>query len=193
MPRPDVKLTGKTVLSDAWSRLTRYAFEIERHDGTWQHLVREVNDHGHAAAILLVNRRLGTVVLTRQFRLPVHLEGDESEVLEVCAGLLDGDTPESCAEREAAEETGYRVHRLQHVMDVYASPGALTEKLHLFIGEYDRGDTVSDGGGLAHEGEDIEVVEMPFAETLQMIERGEIIDAKTVLLLQHAALKGLFD
>lgn len=188
-----IKIVGRTVLSRNWGTLSKIDFDIGRRDGTSQHLSREVYDRGDAAAILLYNRHKGTVVLTRQFRLPVHLEGEDGWVIEACAGLLEGDDPETCARKEAIEETGYRVTRLQHACDVYPSPGSVKEKLHLFVAEYDPADRASDGGGLAHEGEDIEVLELPFYAALAMVRSGDIKDAKTVLLLHWAALNGLFE
>jgi nudix-type nucleoside diphosphatase (YffH/AdpP family) len=193
LTRANVKITAETLLSDNWAKVRRYEIDIERRDGVWQHQVRETYDRGNAAAILLFNRARRSVILVRQFRLPVHIEGDDSMVLEVCAGLLDGDDPADCALREAGEETGYRVHRMRHALDTWPSPGAIVEKIHLFVGEYEPGDTVSAGGGLEHEGEDIEVVELAFEDALAMIETGTITDAKTVMLLQYAALKRLFD
>jgi nudix-type nucleoside diphosphatase (YffH/AdpP family) len=193
LPRANITITANTLLSDGWARLRRYELDVERRDGSWDHQVRETFDRGNAAAILLFNRARRTVVLVRQFRLPVHLEGDDSMLLEVCAGLLDGDLPADCAIREAGEETGYRVHRLAHALDTYPSPGAIVEKIHLFVGEYEPGDKVSAGGGLAHEGEDIEVVELAFEDALAMIRAGTITDAKTIMLLQFAAIERLFD
>jgi len=187
-----VRILGRTLLSDNWGRLTKYEFDLKRRDGQWQKQVREVYDRGHAAVILLIDPARGTVILTRQFRFPVHLEGDNPMLIEACAGLLDGDDPETCARKEAAEETGYRVGAVTHLFDSYMSPGSVNEKLSFFIGTYSPDARVSDGGGLAHEGEDIEVMELPFATALEMVRSGEIVDAKTIMLIQHAALAGLF-
>jgi len=188
----NVKVLSETVLAKQWGTLSRAEIELQRRDGTWQAQAREVYDHGNAAAVLLCNPDSGMVVLTRQFRYPVHRNGDPAWLLEACAGLLDGDTPEDCARRESEEETGYRPHRLAFAFAAYASPGSLTEKLYGFIGYYDETARVSAGGGLDHEGEDIEVLEMPFATAMAMLANGEIGDAKTVMLLQHAALTGVF-
>lgn len=188
-----INIVRRTILSENWGTLTKVDFDIDRSDGTTQHLSREIYDRGNAAAILLYDPERGTVILTRQFRLPVHLEGAGGWVIEACAGLLDGDDPETCARKEALEETGYRVRALVHAFDIWPSPGSVKEKLHLFAGRYDPADRVAAGGGLAHEGEDIEVLELPFAAALGMIRSGEITDAKTMLLLQWAALDGLFD
>lgn len=187
-----VRITSRKLLSDNWGKLTKYEFELRRRDGHWQPQVREVYDRGHAAVILLVDPDRGTVILTRQFRFPVHLEGDNPMLIEASAGLLDGDDPETRARKEAAEETGYRAGTVTHLFDSYMSPGSVNEKLSFFIGTYSPNDRVSDGGGLEHEGEDIEVMELPFATALEMVRSGEIIDAKTIMLIQHAALVGLF-
>lgn len=155
-------------------------------------LKREVYDHGHAAAILLYNPTRQTVLLVRQFRVPALLGGDGGALIEVCAGLLDGHAPEECARQEAVEETGHRPRSITHVFDAYLSPGSLSEKLHCFVGDYDEDTRVSSGGGIAAEGEEIEVLELPFERAYGMIASGEIIDAKTIMLLQHARLAGVF-
>jgi len=147
------------------------------------------NDRGNGAALLLFDPRRRTVVLTRQFRLPAFLNGSADGMLvEACAGLLDGEDPETCIRREAEEETGYRVRQPRKVFEAYMSPGSVTEKLHFFVAEYEPQDRIRDGGGLAHEGEDIEVIEIPLAEALAGIASGAIQDGKTVMLLQHVAL-----
>jgi nudix-type nucleoside diphosphatase (YffH/AdpP family) len=187
-----IEIVGERTLLNGWSTVSEVTLSLPRRDGSRQQIVREVSDHGSAAAILLCDPARGTVVLVRQFRYPPHVNGDAAWLIEACAGLLDGDTPETCARREAEEETGYRPTRLAHAFDAYASPGALTEKISCFIGFYDADARVSDGGGLAHEGEDIEVLEMPFAAAYGLIAAGGIVDAKTIMLLQHAALAGIF-
>jgi GDP-mannose pyrophosphatase NudK len=189
--RDGVKIVEEQLLSANWGRLTRYVIEVRRRDGTWQRQLREVYDRGNAATILLYDPRRGTVILTRQFRFPVAIEGDDPALIEACAGLLDGDDPETCARREAEEETGYRVGEVTHLFDSYMSPGSVKEKLSFFLGTYDERARVSDGGGLAHEGEDIEVLEMPLEAALEMVRTGEIADAKTIMLLQHVALSGV--
>ena len=186
----DFRILSDELLSDNWGTLTKYTFELRQRDGATRRHVREVYNRGHAAVILLCNPAANTVVLCRQFRLPVHLSGDDGWLIEACAGLLDGDDPETCARKEAEEETGYRPHTVRHAYDSYMSPGSVTEKLSFFIGEYDPSSKISTGGGLAHEGEDIEVIEIAFPEAMAMIARGEIIDAKTIMILQHAALSG---
>jgi nudix-type nucleoside diphosphatase (YffH/AdpP family) len=190
--RERVRIVDKELLSDNWGTLTKYKIEYQRRDGAWQPQLREVYDRGNAAVILLVDPGRGTVILTRQFRFPIYLNGDDPGSIEACAGLLEGDDPETCARKEAEEESGYRVGNVTHLFDAYMSPGSVTEKLSFFIGTYDPSHRVSEGGGLEHEGEDIEVMELPFGTAQQMMRSGEITDAKTIMLLQHAALSGMF-
>lgn len=189
--RDDVKVVGEELLSDNWGKLRRYIIEVRRRNGQWQRQLREVYDRGHAAVILLCDPERGTVILVRQFRFPVHLSGDDPYLIEACAGLLEGDAPEACARKEAEEETGIRPTSVRHLFDAYMSPGSVTEKLSFFMGTYDPAARVSAGGGLEDEGEDIEILEMPFETALAMARSGEIVDAKTILLLQHVALNGL--
>jgi nudix-type nucleoside diphosphatase (YffH/AdpP family) len=186
--RDRVRIVGEEVLSRNWGLLKRTSFDFRRRDGTWQRQVRETYDRGPAAAILLHNPAAGTVVLVRQFRFPLFAQGKDGWLLEVCAGLLDGDTPEACARREAEEECGYRVSGIRHAFDTEMSPGSVIETISCFVGVYDAQSRVSDGGGLVAEGEDIEVVELGLAAALQMIDDGELTDAKTILLLQWLAL-----
>jgi GDP-mannose pyrophosphatase NudK len=185
-----VRNRTETVLARNWGSLADHSFDFRRSDGTWQTLRREVYDHGHAAAVLLIDPKARMVTLVRQFRLPPGLSGDNPMVLEACAGLLDGDDPETCARKEAMEETGIVIETLIPAFSAYASPGSVTEKLHCFIGLYDGTAARAIGGGLHHEGEDIEVVEMDFDAVRQAMREGRIIDLKTVALLSHAALEG---
>lgn len=190
--REKVRLISSELLSDNWAEVKKSTFELQRRDGSWQRQVRETYDCGHGAAVLLYNLARRTVILTRQFRFPAWFNGDANPwLVEVPAGKLDGDDPLTCAKKEAEEETGYRVHDLTEVAVVYASPGSVTEKLWLYVGQYEPGSRISAGGGLEQEGEDIETLELPFTEALAMLDRGEIADAKTIILLQHAALRGL--
>lgn len=185
-----VRIVRKEVLSDNWYILTKVTFEYTRKDGTLETQVREVYDRGNGSAILLYNRQKKTVIVTQQFRLPTYLNGNESGMMiEVCAGLLDEDNPEECIRRETEEETGYKVRDVTKVMQVYTSPGSVTEILHLFTAEYSSDMKVSEGGGI--EQENIEVIEIPFDDAYAMISEGKINDAKTILLLQYAKLHGL--
>ncbi|MBL8598408.1 MAG: NUDIX domain-containing protein [Devosia sp.] len=179
-----------TTLSDRWGLVQRHEFEFRRRNGEWQHQIRETYDRGDGAAVLLCDRADGAVILIRQFRYPAFYRGESPYLIEVCAGKLEGDDPETCARREAEEETGYRVGELIKAFDCFMSPGSVTERLTLYVGFVDS-PAGGAGGGLHHEGEDIEVLRLPFARAMAMIESGEIADAKTLLLLQYAALKRL--
>ena len=186
-----VRVLGEQVLSDNWGLVKKTTIELKRRNGEWQRQVRETYDRGDGAGVLLYNRAQRTVILTRQFRFPVFAHGEAGYLIEVVAGKLDGDHPVTTARKEAEEESGYRVHDVELVMSVYMSPGSVTEKLSLFLAEYDAGSKVSSGGGLEDEGEDIEVLELGIDQALRMIETGEIADAKTIMLLQHVRLKGI--
>jgi nudix-type nucleoside diphosphatase (YffH/AdpP family) len=167
-------------------------FDKTRKSGQQVTQVREVYDRGNGAAILLYNRTAGSVILTRQFRMPTFLNGNGTGMLiECCAGLLDRDNPEEAIRRETEEETGYKVRAVEKVLEAYMSPGSVTEILYLFVAEYTKEMKVSEGGGLEEEEEDIEVLEMPYAQALQMVRTGEIKDGKTILLLQYAELNRL--
>lgn len=180
------------LLSDNWYVLRKHTYEFQQRDGTWVTQVREAYDRGNGAAILLYNRERGQVLLTRQFRLPTYVNGNaDGMMIEVCAGVLDEHDPADCVRRETEEETGYRIAHVTLVMEAYMSPGAVTEKLFLFVGEYADDQKVGEGGGLAEETEDIALLEMTLDEALQQVKTGQIQDAKTILLLQYAKLEGL--
>ncbi|MBN3861958.1 NUDIX domain-containing protein [Pseudomonas frederiksbergensis] len=187
-----VNIIESQVLSHNWYLLKKITFDYLRNNGDWQRQSREVYDRGNGAAILLFNREKKTVVLTRQFRLPVFVNGHDGLLIEVAAGLLEGAAPEERIRAEAEEETGYRVHHVQKVFESYMSPGSVTEKLHFFIAEYDASSKVSEGGGLEEETEELEVLEWKFDDALAAFYRGEICDAKTIMLLQYAAMKNIF-
>ena len=192
MKNPIIKIQKTELLSNNWYVLNKVTFDYQKNDNSWITQKREVYDRGNGAAILLYNSAQKTVILTRQFRLPSYLNGNKTGMMiEVCAGLLDQDHPEQCIIRETEEETGYRITKVEKIMETYMSPGAVTEILHLFVGEYDASMKVSEGGGLEHEQENIEVLEMSYDEAYAMIASGEIKDAKTILLLQHAKIKSL--
>ena len=184
-----VNIVDTQVLSHDWYLLKKITFDYHRNNGEWQRQTREVYDRGNGAAILLFNREKRTVVLTRQFRLPVFVNGHDGLLIEVAAGLLEGAAPEQRIRDEAEEETGYRVHEVKKVFEAYMSPGSVTERLHFFAAPYRRGDVVPGArAGLADEGEDIEVLELGFDDALERI-GGDIVDAKTIMLLQWVALQ----
>ena len=176
------------LLSDNKYVLKVTTFDWRRNDGEWQRQARETYDRGNGAALLPYHRKQRTVVLVRQFRYPAFVNGYDDLLIEAAAGMLDNASPEARIRAEAEEETGYRLHDVHKVFEAFMSPGAVTEKLHFFVAEYEPEMRVSAGGGLAHEGEDIEVLELSIDEALAMIADGRIIDAKTIMLLQYAAL-----
>jgi nudix-type nucleoside diphosphatase (YffH/AdpP family) len=190
-----VRVREVRLLSDDWYVLKKTTFDYQRRDGAWQTQTRETYDRGNGAAILLYNVARGTVVLTRQFRFPAYVNGvADGMMIEACAGMLDESSPEECIRKEIAEETGYRVGSVRKLFEAFSSPGAVTERMHFFAAEYDPDSRpasgVGSGGGLVAEGEDIEVLEMPFGEALRLIETGGIQDAKTIVLLLYAKAKG---
>ena len=192
MNNPKIKIKQTELLSDNWYLLNKVTFDFLRKDGVWITQKREVYDRGNGAAILLYNSQQKTIILTRQFRLPAYLNGNKTGMMiEVCAGLLDQDHPEQCIIRETEEETGYRIKSVQKIMETFMSPGAVTEILHLYVGEYDASMKVHEGGGLEHEQEEIEVIEMAFEEAYELIATGGIKDAKTIILLQYAKINEL--
>ncbi|KPC54175.1 NUDIX domain-containing protein [Amantichitinum ursilacus] len=186
-----VRIIETRVLSDDWYVLKKTTFDFLRRDGVWQRQSRETYDRGNGATILLFNPQQKTVVLTRQFRLPVFVNGHDGMLIEAAAGLLDNASPEARIRAEVEEETGYRVGEVHKVFEAYMSPGSVTEKLHFFIAEYTADTRIHHGGGVEAEGEDLEVIEMTLADALAAITRGEIVDGKTIMLLQHLALRGL--
>jgi nudix-type nucleoside diphosphatase (YffH/AdpP family) len=189
-----LRIRAIEILSKNWYLLRRVDFDYRRRAGDWQALSREVYDRGNGATILLYNRARRTVILTRQFRIPILFNDHPTGMLlETPAGLLDADAPADCIRREVEEETGYRVENVRPIFNAFMSPGSVTERLHFFTAEYQPGDKVSDGGGDADEGEDIDVLEVNFEDALAMIGRGEIADGKTILLLYHAALHRLLE
>lgn len=188
----DVQILESKILSDNWYILKKVTYSFTDTDGTRKTHVREAYDRGNGAAILLYNQEQGTVILTRQFRLPTFINGNaDGMMIEVCAGLLDTDNPEDCIRRETEEETGYQVKEVRKVMEAYMSPGSVTEILYLFVAEYNKQMKLHDGGGLEHEQENIEVLEMTLDKAMQLVAHGEIKDAKTIMLLQYARLNHL--
>lgn len=194
MDNNHIRNIKKELLSDNWYTLNKYSFEYQKQDGSWEEQHREAYDRGNGAGILLYNQEKETVILTRQFRMPTYVNGnDDGMMIEVCAGLLDGDNPEDCIRKETEEETGYKIQNVQRVMETYMSPGSVTEILYLFVGAYEDKMKVGEGGGVDHETENIEVLEISFKKALEMIEAKEIKDAKTILLLQWAQINQLFN
>jgi len=190
---PRVRVTDVRLLSDNWYRLHTTTFDYLSDDGVWTSQSRETYDRGNGATILLYDAERRTVLLTSQFRYPVYVNGHpDGMLLETAAGLLDDDDPETAIRREAIEETGHEVGEVTHVFDVYMSPGSVTERLHFFAAPYSAQTRASAGGGLAHEGEHITVVELGIDDALAMIEDGHIVDAKTIMLLQWSVLRGPF-
>ena len=192
MKNPRIKILKTELLSDSWYVLNKITLDYQKNDNSWETQIREVYDRGNGAVILLYNSNKKTVVLTKQFRLPTFLNGNETGIMiEACAGLLDKDNPEECIIRETEEETGYRLSKVKKVFETYMSPGSVTEILYFFIGEYTAAMKVSDGGGIATEHENIDVLEFSFEKAYNMIASGEIKDAKTVMLLQYAKINNL--
>ncbi len=187
-----VKNLTTTVLSNNWYKLYKVTYDFLKSNGTWQSQTREAYDRGNGATILLYNRQQKTVILTRQFRLPSFINGNpDGMLIEACAGLLDKDNPEDCIKKETEEETGYKITDAKKIFEAYMSPGSVTEILYFFVAEYTAAQKAHDGGGLEHEQEDIEVLEITLDKAMQMINDGEIKDGKTIMLLQYARLNGL--
>jgi len=192
MKNPNITLLNTEILSDNWYTLNKVTYSVLKKDGTTETQSREAYDRGNGAVILLYNTDSNTVILTRQFRLPTYINGNSTGMLiEACAGLLDNDNPEDCIKRETEEETGYKISKVEKIFEAYMSPGSVTEILYFFIAEYSNEMKINDGGGLEEEGENIEVLELSFEESLKMIDTGEIKDAKTIMLLQHLRIKGI--
>ncbi|ARV07895.1 GDP-mannose pyrophosphatase [Polaribacter sp. SA4-10] len=189
-----IKNIKKTLLSNNYYTLNKLNFDYQMPDGSWVNQMREVYERGHGAGILLYNSTKKTVILIKQFRMPTYLhDNKDGFLIEIAAGLLDTDNPEQCIIRETLEETGIQLKTVKKVYEGYSSPGVLTEKMHFFVGEYTDDMKVSEGGGLASETEDIEVLEIPFTEAIRMLENGEIIDTRTIVLLQYAQIHKLVE
>ena len=192
MNNSKVKIKSVKNLSNDWYTLDKVNFDYQIKNGSWQNQNRESYDRGDGACILLFNAEEKKVILTKQFRMPSYLNGNEDGMMiEVCAGLLDKDDPLTCIKKEAEEETGYKILEPQKVFELYSTPGAVTEKIHYFIAEYSRNMKISEGGGLEEESEEIEVLETDFNKAIEMISTGEICDAKTIILLQYAQINKL--
>lgn len=189
----NVKNISHKTLSKAWATLTEISYDYKFKDGTWKRVSRESYDRGHGTGVLLYNIEKQTVILTRQFRMPIYYTNKhEAMSIEVCAGAIDqNESAESTIIREVEEEVGYRVKHVKKVMESYMSPGALTEKMYLFVAEYSDAMKINEGGGLESENEEIEVLELPFLEAIKMMQSGDIQDAKTIMLLQYAQIHKL--
>lgn len=188
-----IRNINKTLLSNNWYTLNKYSFEYQKPNGDWVRQEREAYDRGNGSTILLYNSIKGTVILTRQFRLPTYVNGNSDGMLiETCAGLLDKDNAEDCIKKEAEEEAGYKIDKVTKIFEAYMSPGSVTEIIYFFIAEYNDAMKVSEGGGLEHEQENIQVLELDFNNAYSMIKSGEIMDGKTIMLLQYAKLNNLF-
>ena len=188
----NIKIRSTTPLSHNWGKLDQVKFDFRLKDGSWQEQTREIYNRGNGAVILLYNKEKGTVVLTRQLRIPTWFNGNpDGMMIEACAGMLDENDPEECIRRETQEETGYELSEVKKIMEVYMSPGSVTEILYFFTGCYSDTMKKGKGGGVEGEHENIEVLEMPFDKAMQLITNGEIKDAKTIMLLQYAKINGL--
>jgi len=192
MQEPNISIEKTEILSDNWYTLKKVTFNIKKQNGETETQSREAYDRGNGAVILLYNTSLKKVILTRQFRLPTYINGNtDGMLIEACAGLLDDNNPEDCIRKETEEETGYKISKVEKIFEAYMSPGSVTEILYFFIAEYSDEMKINKGGGLEEEGENIEVLELDFNETLSMIDKGEIKDAKTIMLLQYLRLKNI--
>lgn len=187
-----VKILNTEILSDNWYTLRKITYDYRESDGSWKKYHREAYDRGNGATILLYNKEQKMVILTKQFRLPTFINGNETGMLiEACAGLLDKDNAEDCIRRETEEETGYVISDVRKIFEAYMSPGSVTEMLYFFVAEYSKDMKAHEGGGVKHEQENIEVLEMNIQQAMSMIDKGEIKDGKTIILLQYAKLNNL--
>lgn len=181
------------ILSKAWATLYEIEYDYQFKNGSWKRISRESYDRGNGTAILLYNKEKGTVILTKQFRMPSY-ENDKKDgmSIEACAGAIDkNESPETTIIREVEEEVGYRIKEAKQILQAYTSPGVITEKMYFFIAAYDDVMKINEGGGVENENEEIEVLELPFSDTLNMMESGEIQDTKTIILLQYAQINKL--
>jgi len=192
MSNSNVKINSVKNLSNDWYTLDKVNFDFRTKNGEWQNQNRESYNRGDGAAILVYNPIKKTVILTKQFRMPTYLNGNSNGMLiEVCAGLLDENDPLTCIINEVEEEIGYEIKNPTKIFELYSSPGAVTEIIHYFIAEVNDTMKINEGGGLASETEEIEVLELSFEKAFAMISTGEIQDAKTIILLQYAQLNKL--
>jgi GDP-mannose pyrophosphatase NudK len=188
----DAKILNEELLADHRFKLTHTTIEVTEADGTKRELRHEVYHYKHAAALLLYDPARRVVMLVSQFRVGGYLGGAAQPMIEVCAGMLDGDEPETCVIREALEETGIKIVSARHVFDAYTSPGGTTEMIACFVAPYGESDRIGPGGGVDAD-EHIALLEPALEEAIAMIERGEISDAKTIALLYYAKAERLLD
>ncbi len=190
---PKLKNINTTILSKEWATLNRVDYDFQFKDGSWKRISRESYDRGDGTCILLYNVEKNTVILTKQFRMPAYINNkNDGMSIEVCAGAMDkNEDAETCIIREVEEEVGYKIKEATKVLEAYTSPGAVTEKMYLFIAAYTDAMKINEGGGLESENEEIEVLEVPFSKAVEMINNQEIIDAKTIMLLQYAQINKL--
>lgn len=187
-----VNITENKLLSDNWYVLRRYTYDYLGRDGQWTTQQREAYDRGNGATILLHNPQTGTVILTRQFRLPTYVNGNPSGMLiEACAGLLDNDHPDDAIRRETEEETGFRIKSVEKIMEAYMSPGSVTEKLFFYLADYSADTERLLGGGI--DDEEIDILEMPLTQAMALVRTGDIMDGKTIMLLQYLQLRQLMN
>jgi GDP-mannose pyrophosphatase NudK len=188
-----IKIRHEKILSDEHYVLKRVEFDIQKKNGQWETQKREVYDHGNAVTVLLYNKETRNILLTKQFRIATYVNGNSGGMLlETPAGLLEGnESPEDAMLREIKEETGYAVSSVQKIFEAYTSAGSLTERVYFYVAPYSKEQKVAKGGGLEEEGEELDVIELSLDKLVQMIENGEIVDAKTILLVQYAQLKNL--
>jgi GDP-mannose pyrophosphatase NudK len=185
-----IRIEKEEVLSDNWYILKKITFDYRKKNGNWIKQEREAYDRGNGATILLYNKEQQTVILTKQFRLPTYVNGnDDGMLIESCAGLLDNDSPEVAIRRETEEETGFIIDNVEKVFEAYMSPGSVTEKLFFYIAEYSRKTQRNEGGGI--EEEEIEVLELTLEQAMAMVKSGEIMDGKTIILLQHLIINNV--
>ena len=190
--KTEIKNLQTVILSHNWGTLKKCSYDYRLHDGSWEKQVREVYDRGDGATVLLYNSSTKKIILTKQFRIPTYLNGNESGLMiETCAGKIDNEDPETCILREIEEETGFKVEKIIKVMEVYMSPGSVTELIHFYVAPYEESMRVSSGGGAENEQENIEVIELTLSEAMSRVKSGEIKDGKTIMLLQYALIEGL--
>jgi nudix-type nucleoside diphosphatase (YffH/AdpP family) len=182
---PNVRIKDIQTLAQGKGRLMSVSFEQRRRDGNWQQRKREIYDNGNSAVVLPYDPDRNTVLLTGQLRLPIYLQDGIERSVEACAGKLDGETAERRIVKEMEEELGYRIEPVDRLFELYVSPAAIMEKITYFTCVYSPADKVSEGGGLPEEGEDIEVIETTLEQAAAMVASGEIMDAKTVVLIQY--------